>query len=181
MTEFSRLYRLDSLSAEPVRVGIEAGPDEREALARRFGLVALDALTAEAELRRAGDCVAASGRLSARVTQSCVASGEPVEAQVEEAFQVDFRPLPADSRPDEEVELGEGELDVIFYEGGAVDLGEAVAQSLLLGLDPYPRSPAAEAALREAGVKSEEEARADASPFAALAALKGKFGEDGGK
>jgi uncharacterized metal-binding protein YceD (DUF177 family) len=175
MNEFSRLYRLDSLSAEPVRVEIEAGPEEREALARRFGLVALDALAGEAELRRSGDSATAAGRLRARVTQSCVASGEPVEAELAEDFRVDFRPLPADGRPEEEVELGEGELDVTFYEDGAIDLGEAVAQSLLLGLDPYPRSPAAEAALREAGVKSEEEARAEASPFAALAGLKAKL------
>ena len=94
-----------------------------------------------------------------------------------EDFRVDFRPLPADVRPEEEIELGEGELDVVFYDGGAIDLGEAVAQTLLLGLDPYPRSPAAEAALREAGVKSEEEARIEASPFAALKALTGKLEE----
>ena len=173
MNEFSRLYRLDALSAEPVRVEIEAGADEREGLARRFGLVALDALTAEAELRRSGEAVTAAGKLHARVTQSCVASDEPVDAEVAEGFRVDFRPMPTDNRPEEEVELGEGELDVTFYEGGAIDLGEAVAQSLLLGLDPYPRSPAAEAALREAGVKSEEEARLESNPFAALAALKG--------
>lgn len=177
MTEFSRLFRLDSLSDEPRRVEIEAGPDEREALAGRFGLVAIDSLAAEAELRRSGEAVTAAGRLRARVTQSCVASAEPVEAEVAEHFRVEFRPLPADVRPEEEIELGEGELDVTFYEGGAIDLGEAVAQSLLLGLDPYPRSAAAEAALREAGVKSEEEARAEASPFAALAALKGKMEE----
>jgi hypothetical protein len=60
----------------------------------------------------------------------------------------------------------------MFYEGGAIDLGEAAAQTLALSIDPYPRSPAAEAALREAGVKSEEDARAEASPFAALKALK---------
>ena len=53
------------------------------------------------------------------------------------------------------------------------EIGEAVAQTLLLALDPYPRSPAAEAALREAGVKSEEEASVEASPFAALKGLKG--------
>ena len=174
MTEFSRLYRLDALSGEPRRVEIEAGPEEREALARRFGLVALEALAAQAELRRSGEAVTAVGRLRARVTQSCVASAEPVEAEVAEDFRVDFRPLPADGGPEEEIELGEGELDVVFHEGGAIDLGEAVAQSLLLALDPYPRSPAAEAALREAGVKSEEEARAESSPFAALKALKGK-------
>jgi uncharacterized metal-binding protein YceD (DUF177 family) len=172
MTEFSRLFRLETLSEDPRPVEIEAEPAEREALARRFGLVAVDSLAAEAELRRSGDSVIAAGRLRASVTQSCVASAEPVEAEVAEDFRVDFRPLPADGRPDEEIELGENELDVTFYEGGAIDLGEAVAQTLLLGLDPYPRSPAAEAALREAGVKSEEEARAESSPFAAL---KGKF------
>ncbi|MGZ8284843.1 MAG: YceD family protein [Allosphingosinicella sp.] len=175
MTEFSRLYRLETLSSEPLRVEIEAGTEEREALARRFGLVAIDSLVAEAELRRSGEAVTAVGRIRARVTQSCVASAEPVAAEVAEEFQVDFRPLPADVRPEEEIELGEGELDVTFHEGGAIDLGEAAAQTLLLGLDPYPRSPAAEAALKAAGVKSEEEARVEASPFAALAALKGKL------
>jgi uncharacterized metal-binding protein YceD (DUF177 family) len=177
VNEFSRLYRLDALSEEPRRVEIAAEPAECEALARRFELVALDSLAAEAELRRTGDAVTAVGKLRARVTQSCVASAEPVEAEVAEAFTVDFRPPPGGGRDEEEIELGEGELDVVFYEDGAVDLGEAVAQTLLLGLDPYPRSPAAEAALREAGVKSEEEARAESSPFAALAGLKGKMAE----
>lgn len=175
MNEFSRLYRLDSLSSEPLRVDIHAGPEELEGLARRFGLVSVQSLEAEAELSRSGESATAAGRLRARVTQSCVASGEPVEAEVAEDFRVDFRPEPGDVRPEEEVELGEGELDVTFYEGGAIDLGEAVAQTLMLGLNPYPRAPAAEAALKEAGVKSEEEARAESSPFAALAALKGKL------
>jgi uncharacterized metal-binding protein YceD (DUF177 family) len=173
MTEFSRLYRLDTLSADPRPVGIEADAAECEALARRFGLVGIRRLAAEAELARRGDVVAASGTLRAEVTQSCVATAEPVEAAIEEPFRVEFRPVPAGGRAEEEVELGEGELDVIFHEGAAVDLGEAVAQTLLLALDPYPRSPAAEAALRDAGVKSEEEARAESSPFAALKALKG--------
>ena len=173
MNEFSRLYRLDTLSGEPRSVEIEAGPDEREALAARFGLLAVGSLAAEARLRRQGDSVEADGRLRASVTQSCIATAEPVEATVEEPFRIEFRP-PPEARPDEEVELGEAELDVVFHEGGAVDLGEAVAQTLALALDPYPRSPAAETALREAGVKSEEEARIEASPFAALKGLKGE-------
>lgn len=177
MTEFSRLYPLDGLNAEPTRAEIQAGPEEREALARRFGLIAIDSLEAEAELRRSGDAVTAVGRLRAQVIQSCVASAEPVPVEVAEDFQIDFRPLPIDVRPEEEIELREGELDVAFYESGAIDLGEAVAQTLLLGLDPYPRSPAAQAALLEAGVKSEEEARVESSPFAVLAALKDKLEE----
>lgn len=171
MSEFSRLYRLAALSGEPLSVRIEAGPEERDALAVRFGLLALGSLAAEARLSRRGDRVEADGRLTASVTQSCIATAEPVEATIEELFLVEFRP-PPEARPDEEVELDEKELDVVFYDAGGIDLGEAAAQTLALALDPYPRSPAAEAALREAGVKSEEEARMEASPFAALKDLK---------
>ena len=73
---------------------------------------------------------------------------------------------------DEEVELKADDLDTSFHDGAAIDLGTAVADTLALELDPYPRSANAEEALREAGVVSEEEA----GPFAALAALKAKMG-----
>ncbi len=72
---------------------------------------------------------------------------------------------------DEEFELGADELDTMFHDGQAIDLGTAVADSLALSIDPYPRSRDAEAALKQAGVISEEEA----GPFAALAALKKGF------
>lgn len=169
--EFSRPIRVDTLGSEPRTVTIEAGEDERAALARRFGLVSIDRLAASAEIARNGVEVSARGRVAADVVQSCVASGEPVPASVDEPFALLFRPPPETGRPDEEVELGEGELDVIFYDGAAVDLGEAVAETVSLALDPYPRAPGAEAALRAAGVKSEEEA----GPFGALASLRDKL------
>ena len=67
-------------------------------------------------------------------------------------------------RADEEIELGDADCDVIFSDGGAIDLGRAIADTLALSLDPYPRSAGAEAALKEAGVMTEEQA----SPFAVL-------------
>ena len=82
-----------------------------------------------------------------------------------------FVPEPRTAGGDEEFELSADELDTLFHDGQAIDLGAAIADSLALGLDPYPRSPNAEEALREAGVISEEEA----GPFAALAALKCKL------
>ena len=169
--ELSRLVRLDALGAEPKRLGIEADAAEREALAKRFALRAIAKLKAEAELVRKDEEVVASGRLRASVTQSCVASGEPVEAEIDEPFALVFRPGPEAGRPDEEVELSEAELDVTFYDGASLDLGEAVAETLALALDPYPRAPAAEQALKTAGVKSEEEA----GPFGGLAALRDKM------
>ena len=171
MPEFSRPVRVDTLGAEPRRLEIEAAEPEREALAKRFGLPAIACLAAAAELVRKGGEVAAAGRLRASVTQSCIASGEPVEAELDEPFALVFRPRPPAGRPDEEVELSGDELDVIFYDGAFVDLGEAVAETLSLALDPYPRAVGAEQALKAAGVGSEEEA----GPFGALAALRDKM------
>ena len=172
--EFSRTIRIDTLGEQPRRLSIEAEPGERERLAQRFGLVAIDRLAAESELARKGEEVRASGRLSGHVTQSCVATGEPVEQVVDETFDILFRPQPKSGAPDEEVELSGPDMDVVFYDGASVDLGEAVAESLSLALDPWPRAPGAEETLKAAGVKSEADAKAESSPFAALAGYKGK-------
>src|SRR4051812_3809839 len=107
-------------------------------------------------------------RLAASLTQSCVVTREPIAAHVDEPFEVMFMPELPESAPDEEVELGPGELDVVFYDGAVIDLGTAIADTLALSLDPYPRSASAEAALKEVGVLSE----AEAGPFAVLAKLK---------
>lgn len=171
--EFSRPVPLDTLGQAPRRIAIEAEEAERAALAARFGLVSIARLSATAELTREGEDVTCSGQISAEVTQACVVTGVPVEAKLDEPFALRFRPMPSSGRPDEEIELGEDELDVSFYEGGAIDLGEAAAETLALALDPYPRSAEAETALKEAGVKNEEEA----GPFGALAALRDKLGK----
>jgi len=169
--EFSRPVRIDTLGEGPRALSIEADETERNALARRFGLVAVEALSAEAELVRKGDEVRAAGRLRARVVQSCVATAEPIAADLDEPFEIVFRPQIDSARTDEEVELSESEMDVVFYDGSAVDMGEAVAETLSLSLDPYPRIADAEDRLKAAGVKSEEEA----GPFGALAGLRDKL------
>ncbi len=169
--EFSRTVRIDTLGASPRRLEIEADEGERQALARRFGLVEISRLAAEVEVSRNNDEVRARGQLQAEVAQSCVATTQRVDSSLEEPFDLLFRPRPEAVGPEEEIELSEGELDVIFHGGAAVDIGEAVAETLSLGLDPYPRAPGAEQALKAAGIKSEEEA----GPFGALAALRDKL------
>lgn len=168
--EFSRPVRIDTLDTAPRAMSIAADESERIALARRFGLVEIALLEADAAVSRNGEIVIAEGVLRAEVVQSCVATAKPVPARIEEPFRILFQPPPT-AGPDEEIELGEGDMDVVFYEGAAIDFGEAVAETLSLGLDPYPRAPGADQALREAGVKDE----AESGPFAALASLKDKL------
>ena len=150
------------------RIDLNADEDERKAVADRLALRGLDRLNAHATLERKGEIVRAVGRLKASVRQSCVVTDEPVDAHVDEAFDIHFIPEPRIDSPDEEVELVASDCDVVFHDGAAIDLGSAIADTLALSLDPYPRSAGAMTALKEAGVLSE----AEAGPFAALAKLK---------
>ena len=167
--ELSRPVRIDTLGTAPRTVELTADAVESAALAARFGLVALHHIEASAEVTREGDAVIAVGRLRADATQACVASGEPLPARIDEPFALRFTPE-REGGPDE-IELDATDLDELTYSGGSVDLGEAVAQTLGLALDPFPRSPQADQALRAAGVVGEEEA----GPFGALKALKDRL------
>ncbi|MBW0143880.1 DUF177 domain-containing protein [Sphingomicrobium sp. B8] len=156
-------------------MSLQATDDERGAIADRLRLTSLDRLEADVVLRKDGDTVEAEGRVRAKVEQACIATGEPVPASIDEPIALRFVPEPKSGNPDEEIELGEDELDTIFHDGQQIALGDALADTLSLALDPYPRSPDADEALRAAGVISEEEA----GPFGGLAALKEKM-EKGG-
>jgi uncharacterized metal-binding protein YceD (DUF177 family) len=172
--EFSRPVRFETLGAQPREMNLTAEPGERAALARRFGLLALDRLEADVSVNSRDADIALHGTLRAKVCQACVASGAPVPASLTVPFDILFRPQPVPGDADEAMELGEDELDVVFYDSREIDLGEAVAETLALNLDPYPRAPEADVALRAAGVQREGEEEKE-SPFAALAGLKGKL------
>ena len=163
--EFHRPIRIDQIGEGELRQRIEADADERRRLMGRFGLLELGALTADYTLRRDATGILATGRLRAEVAQPCVASGEPVPESVDEAFTLRF--LPEGSVENSELELDDDAMDTMFYADASIDLGEAAAETLALALDPYPRSPHAEEALRAAGVLKEEEA----GPLSALGGL----------
>lgn len=161
--EFPRAFASRSLPAGPVR--LVANADECAALARRFALVAIKSLAAEVAMAAEGAIVSASGRLEAAIVQSCAISGEDLPVAIDEPLALRF--VPARPIDQEEIELSADELDDIFYTGTTIDLGEAVAQSLALAIDPYLTGPAAEHARQHSGLSTPEAS----GPFAALAAL----------
>lgn len=172
MIEFARRLPLDQIR-DGDRLDLVADELERRAVAERLGLLSLERLEAHAVLSRDGQKVRAKGRFKAALEQACVATGDAVPAHIDEPFDLMFVPEPRSRTADEEIELGEADLDTIFHDGSAIDLGGAIGDSLALALDPYPRSAGAAVALKEAGILTEEEA----GPFAALAALKEKLGK----
>lgn len=168
--EFSRMIDRRGLTAEPLL--LEADQEERAALAKRFELVAIDLLHAEIELEARGEVVFATGALTADIVQSCAVSGEDLPVHIREDLLLRFVPAgEASADPDVEVELDEEDLDEIPYSGTSFDLGEAVAQSLALAIDPFAIGPAAEEARRRHGLLEE----GAAGPLAeALRGLKGE-------
>jgi uncharacterized metal-binding protein YceD (DUF177 family) len=164
--ELTRMIKARPLPAAPVV--IEASAEERAALAARFGLGAIDSLRAEIALEQKPRAIRATGRLTAQIMQPCAISGEDFPVTIDEA--VDLRFVEDNARPptaEEEIELEADDCDEIEFSGDMFDLGEAVAQTLGLAIDPYAEGPNADAARAAAGIVQEGE---QDGPLAALLA-----------
>jgi uncharacterized metal-binding protein YceD (DUF177 family) len=165
--EFCHFVKLNDIGVGAANLHISADAKARDGLVVRFDLAELDNLEADLALSRNAKGVLATGRFRAIVTQYCVVTGNPVSATLDEPIHIRFIPEQVVGA-DAEIELEADDCDTMFYEGQGVDLGEAVAQSLGLALDPYPRSRGAQERLKAAGVKAEDEVE----PLGALAGLK---------
>ena len=164
MPEFSRLVRLDRIGPQPFRQRIEATPDERERLSRRFDLLSLDRLTATVDLYResGGEVIRLEASFEAEFVQSCVVTLEPVAGVISDRFFLVYGP------PEEEArEIASGGAEAAFEPlvGDAIDIGEAVAQELSLALPLFPRDSAASMEIEFAEMPS-------AGPFESLAPLR---------
>ena len=169
--EFSRPLAVERIAATGTEITIEADAEERRALARRFGIPAVHALTATfvATPWRGGG-VQVRGEFAAEVEVVSVISLEPFTTEVGEPvvryFQAETGPghkpavLGVESLEDEEPDV---------VSGGAIDLGEIAAESLALALDPYPRKPGE--VFQDAAEQPAED-RQQESPFAVLSRLR---------
>jgi uncharacterized metal-binding protein YceD (DUF177 family) len=175
-SEFSRRLAIDPWPGDPVTVDVRADATERQALADRFGLVAVRSLRGRGRLGRGSEPgeLVLRGWLEADVVQTCVISLEPVPVRMRQQIERRYRLIAAGAagqnhhQPYGMEELAdEEEVEPVI--GGAIDLGEAFAEELGLALDPYPRVPGAaleEDALTPHGSMGAEHGAS--TPFAAL-------------
>jgi uncharacterized metal-binding protein YceD (DUF177 family) len=163
MTEFSRVVRVEPLPRAGLEQTIEANAQERAALARLNNLPDIAELKATLRIAKWRRGVKVEGDLHAKVTQTCVVSLEPFEAEIDEPVEVRFL-------PEEDGGVGPESLDEDAPDAlidGKVDLGAIASEFLTLALDPYPRKP---------GVAFEPPPAEDdpTSPFERLRALSGR-------
>ena len=177
---FSRPFPIARVSPVAFDMRLEAGPDERKALAAFLDVVSVDSLSAELKItawRREGARV--RGHVSAHVTQACVVTLEPIESDIKEEIDATFLPEHSrhfNRRTNEDGEYvidPDGPDEPEAFSGSDIDIGALVTEAVALAIDPFARKPGAElppVADEDDGAPVEEENR---SPFAALKDWKG--------
>ena len=182
--EFSRVIDRDRLASAPLALELRAEPHELGALARRFGFLEIKRLSARIHIKpsAATSLIVVNGTLEAEVTQACIVTLQPVDCGIQEAIEASFTLTAQDGREqDLEIDpLADDPPEEVGLEG--LDLGEWLAQQLMVAVDPYPRSAeveAEDAAVDGVGVEGgggkgrDWRDPDDSSPFAVLKSLKG--------
>jgi uncharacterized metal-binding protein YceD (DUF177 family) len=151
---------------------IEAGAAARRAMAEVAGLREILSASASLDVTpKGGGRVHVTGRVRARVGQTCVVTLDPIENDIDEPIDLIFAPpeqIPQladliDDAAESDAEIPDPPEPI---ENGAIDLGRLATDALFLGLDPYPRRP--DAVFEPPVVAADPEDH----PFAALKALQ---------
>lgn len=181
---FSFEVKVTSVSSNPFSVTMDASKDECAALAEFWNINAVKSLSAEVRLSRwKRDGIKLSGHFEGVLEQICVVSLNPVETSISDEFTSHF--VPETSRLARQEEQIDGELIIDVdgpdipdtFSGNVIDVGAVVAEFAAMAIDPYPRSEDAEVdpKYQENDVDLSND---KISPFAGLAALKGKMDEN---
>jgi len=168
--EFERI--IDIRHLPPTAVEIVPDEAERRRLAGRFSLSAINSMVAKVEMIADGAKINVTGRIKAAIIQACAISGEDFPVKIDEPVNLRFiprQPVTAPGTTDsDEIELTADDCDEIEYDGLTFDLGEALAQTLALAIDPFAEGPDADRARAEHKLSGE----ATGGAFDALAALR---------
>lgn len=171
---FKRIITRDDVPDDGRDVTLTASAEARTILAERYGLIALNALSAKLVVepwRKKG--LKVSGTLNGDVEQACIVSLDPVPSLLEVNFTLVYLPEDVSGRRALEIAvdpLAAEPPDPLPLEG--IDLGEAVAEQLALALDPYPRAEGAELSAGESQDSADDGSEKKPNPFEILKNLK---------
>jgi uncharacterized metal-binding protein YceD (DUF177 family) len=140
--EFSRPVALARLARPRSRHRIAATQAEADALARRFGVLAIENLEGDllVEFIPGDQVLRVTGRVTALVRQTCIVTLDPVENKVTAELDELFARA-ADDGKELDLQADDPAGWAEPWPGENLDLGELVAQGLALAIDPYPRKP----------------------------------------
>ncbi|MCH7807325.1 MAG: DUF177 domain-containing protein [Proteobacteria bacterium] len=175
--EITFMADIPALAKSTKSLRITASGRERKALAKRIEVPELLAFEATFDAQKKGGGIyLVTGRVKARMKQTCVRTLDVIETSLDQPFSVRFMDeniFAAYQHEELRGEIGDHEL----LTGESVNLGEVAAQYLSLFVDPYPagegapgeKDPGAQARFRSGDNRGE-----GANPFAILKKLDKK-------
>jgi hypothetical protein len=172
MTALTWSHAVTEIPESGLDVGREADPAERGRLAAELGILDCTALRADYEIRRQGEGrYLMSGAVTARISQACVVSLEPVEQRIDERILVELvaGAEHAGGAGGADLAVLDGEREIEPLAGGRIDAGRIVFETVAAAIDPYPRK---EGAVFEWTDPKEAQPGGPAGPFAGLSKLK---------
>lgn len=135
--EFSRIISLDDLKSKTVVRDLQATPEECEKLAVRLNLLKVESLKAHVEAyREASGIIVVEGQLEAKIEQECVRTLEPLSTFIRAPFEIRFITPQKYKHYMQEHDIHAIDAPDLLEED-FLDLGEIVAQTLSLEIDPY--------------------------------------------
>ncbi len=170
---FSYIVQREDVARGPKTIHLEADEKARAVLADRFGLLAIDCLEGDIDVSHLPDGMRVKGHMRAAVQQTCVVSFRPVSSTIEEFFSIHYCIGPLTEEQEESV-LDIDAEDIEELVDDKVDVAEALAQTLALALDPFPRVPDADSPVKIVTEAEAEEMQRRPNPFAILKNLSDK-------
>ncbi len=176
--DLSLSVAVEDISNEPRRYRVVASEADKSALVERFGIVALETLEADIEVRSTGKpfTIWVTGKIASKLTQQCIATLGEVPEVVDEEFELMLvSQETADHFDAEELYTDPDAPDYDAFEGDELALGETVAQTLSVFMNPYPRHPDADiGSVAGESISVNEELEKRPNPFSTLAKLRDK-------
>jgi uncharacterized metal-binding protein YceD (DUF177 family) len=169
---FSYPVKVGHISANAVKVHLEANEAERAALRDQWNVSDVLSLTSDLQIARwKKDGVKIKGRVQAKIVQACVVTLEPVESDIDEPVEAIF--VPENSRLARIAANDSGEMILDpegpdlpdTFTGDTIDVGLAVTEYAALAIDPYPRKSGA---TFEERIESNQKDDVRPNPFAVL-------------
>ncbi|MFK7867471.1 MAG: DUF177 domain-containing protein [Alphaproteobacteria bacterium] len=172
LNEFSRFIKTSELPAGSSDFEISAKATERDLLAARMALTKLHALSATITVKPlpGGRYFDVKTQFNAAFEQECVVSALPVAGKLDVKTQDMFsKDQQTDDHQDDPPEP---------LENGGIDLGELIAQHMILNLPAFPRAPQAAIDLQAMKLAQDELLLVDDPEYDAKLALFNQISDD---
>ncbi len=169
---------LDDIQLDARSYIVEATGEERNDLVERFKIVSIDKLQANVTVGKVTNpkAISVAGDITAELIQQCIVTLKDVPETIQEHFELLLvAPELADEFDEDEVYADPEAPDYDSFDADVIPVGEIIAQTLSVMMNPYPRVPGAEIQpVSGQAVSVNEEVGKKPNPFDVLSKLRDK-------